>query len=309
MALLFLSDFDDPVAWRKALAAAAPDLEFRVWPEAGDITEIEVALVWQPPPGLLASLPQLRLVQSLGAGIDHLLADPELPRTVPIARLVDPSLTRQMVTYVLLAALDHHRDMAAYRAASARGEWQPVLPEDPTACRIGVMGQGAIGGAAAAAFAALQFDVAGWSRSPKAVPGVATYHGKDGLEAFLGRSDILICLLPLTHDTAGILDARLFARLPRGAYVINAARGAHLVEADLLAAIDGGHLSGAWLDVVHTEPLPADNPLWQHPAITLTPHIGGWVLPASAAATVVENLRRARAGERIDNMLDLPRGY
>jgi glyoxylate/hydroxypyruvate reductase A len=309
MALLFLSDFDDPLAWRQALAKAAPELEFRAWPEAGDVNDIDVALVWQPPPGLLASLPRLRLVQSLGAGIDHLLADAKLPRTVPIARLVDPSLTRQMVTYVLLAALDHHRDMAVYRAAQAKREWLPVLPQDPTACRIGVMGQGAIGAAAAAAFAALQFDVAGWSRSPKAVPDVTAYHGRDGLEAFLGRSDILICLLPLTDETAGILDGRLFASLPAGAYVINAARGAHLLEADLLAAIDGGHLSGAWLDVVHTEPPPTDSPLWRHPAITLTPHIGGWVLPASAAATVVENLRRARAGEPIDNVLDLTRGY
>jgi glyoxylate/hydroxypyruvate reductase len=309
MALLFVSDFDDPVAWRAALAGVAPDLEFRVWPQAGDVNDIDVALVWQPPSGLLASLPQLRLVQSLGAGIDHLLADPELPRTVPIARLVDPSLTRQMVTYVLLAALDHHRDMAAYRGAQAKGEWQPVLPQDTTACRIGVMGQGVIGAAAATAFAALQFDVAGWSRSPKAVPGVSAYHGKDGLEAFLARSDILICLLPLTDDTAGILDARLFAQLPAGAYVVNAARGGHLVEADLLAALDSGHLSGAWLDVFHAEPLPADSPFWQHPAITLTPHIGGWVLPDSGAETVVENWRRALSGKPIDNTLDLTRGY
>ncbi|MDP6952245.1 MAG: glyoxylate/hydroxypyruvate reductase A [Alphaproteobacteria bacterium] len=309
MALLFVSDFDDPVAWQEALAKAAPDLEFRVWPEAGDVNDIEVALVWQPPPGLLASLPRLRLVQSLGAGIDHLLADPQLPRTVPIARLVDPSLTRQMVTYVLLAALDHHRDMAAYRSAQAKGKWQPVLPQDPTACRIGVMGQGAIGAAAAQAFAALEFDVAGWSRSPKSVPGVSGYHGVDGLDAFLTRSDILVCLLPLTAETAGILDARLFAALPAGAYVINAARGAHMVDADLLAALESGHLSGAWLDVFHSEPLPADNPLWRHPAITLTPHIGGWVLPSSAATTIVENLRKARAGEPIDNILDLTRGY
>jgi glyoxylate/hydroxypyruvate reductase A len=257
----------------------------------------------------LASLPRLRLIQSLGAGIDHLLADPELPREVPIARLVDPSLSRQMVVYVLLAALDHHRDMGAYRAAQARSEWQPVLPQDPTACRVGVMGQGAIGGAAAQAFAALGFDVAGWSRSAKTILGVAGFHGADGLGIFLARSDILICLLPLTDDTAGILDARLFAQLPQGAYVVNVARGAHLVEADLLAAIDSGHLSGAWLDVFRIEPLPGDSPLWGHPAITLTPHIGGWVLPASAVVTVVENLRRVRAGEPIENALGLNRGY
>ena len=309
MALLFLSDFDDPVAWRQALASASPELEFRIWPEVGNVSEIEIALVWQPPAGLLASLPRLRLIQSLGAGIDHLLADPELPREVPIARLVDPSLSRQMVVYVLLAALDHHRDMGAYRAAQARSEWQPVLPQDPTACRVGVMGQGAIGGAAAQAFAALGFDVAGWSRSAKTILGVAGFHGADGLGIFLARSDILICLLPLTDDTAGILDARLFAQLPQGAYVVNVARGAHLVEADLLAAIDSGHLSGAWLDVFRIEPLPGDSPLWGHPAITLTPHIGGWVLPASAVVTVVENLRRVRAGEPIENALGLNRGY
>lgn len=309
MALLFASEFDDPVAWRAALAAAAPGLEMRIWPDAGDLADIEVALVWQPPPGLLARLPNLRLIQSLGAGIDHLLADPTLPRSVPVARMLDGSLTRQMVVYVLLAAFDLHRDMARYRAASARGDWCPALPGDPGACRIGVMGLGAMGGAVAQAFAGLGFAVAGWSRSPKRRDGVEGHHGPAGLKAFLARTDILVCLLPITPETEAILDAECFAALPAGAAVVNAARGGHLVEADLVAALESGHLSGAWLDVLGREPLPRDNPLWAHPKITVTPHIAAWVLPASAAPSVAENLRLARAGEPIPGALDIARGY
>ena len=309
MALLFVSDFDDPVAWRAALAEAAPGLEMRVWPEAGDLADIEVALVWEPPAGLLARLPNLRLVQSLGAGVDHLLADAALPRSVTVARMLDASLTRQMVVYALLAAFDLHRDMARYRVASARGDWRPALPGDPSACRVGVMGLGAIGGGVARAFAALGFAVAGWSRSPKRLEGIDGYHGRRGLEPFLARTDILVCLLPITPATERILDAACFAALPAGAAVVNAARGGHLVEADLVAALDSGHLSGAWLDVFADEPLPRLSPLWSHPRITVTPHIAAWVLPASAARSVAENLRRARAGEPIPGTLDIARGY
>jgi glyoxylate/hydroxypyruvate reductase A len=309
MAMLFQSPVDDPVAWADALTRLEPGLEVRVWPEVGRADDVEAALVWKPPAGLLASLPNLKLIQSLGAGIDHILADPELPGGVPVCRLVDDALTRQMVEYVTLAVLHHHRRMAEYQAFQARAEWRQLPPLETRHRRVGVMGLGVIGSAVAERLAAFDFRLAGWSRTAKALPNVAGFHGTDGLGAFLAATDVLVCLLPLTPETESILDAGLFAALPEGAYVINAARGGHLVEADLLAALDSGHLSGAWLDVCRDEPLPADSPLWRHPRITLTPHIAGWVLPETASALVIDNLRRVRAGAAPRHAVAGPRGY
>jgi glyoxylate/hydroxypyruvate reductase A len=269
MVLLFISDVDDPVAWTAALAAHEPGLAVRIWPDAGALDDIEAALVWQPPPGLLARCPNLKLIQSLTAGIHHILADPDLPAGVPIARIVDPALTRQMVAYTVLAVLHHHRRIDEYRAFQARAEWRQLAPADPHACRVGVMGLGVIGAAAAEALA--RFDFA--------------------------------------PETEGVLDADAFATLPQGAYVINIGRGAHLVEDDLVAAIDRGHLSGAWLDVCRSEPLPPASPLWRHPRITLTPHIAGLVLPRTASAQVIDNLRLVRAGAPPTNLVDPARGY
>ena len=308
MAMLFASSVDDPRAWGAALAAHAPELELRVWPDAGRADEIDSALVWRPEPGLLAALPALRVVFSLGAGVDHVFADDSLP-DVPVVRLVDPALTRQMVEYVVLAALHHHRRMDNYRAFQARAEWRQLAPNDAATRRVGVMGLGEIGRACAAALAGSGFAVAGWRRGAEAVPGIDCYHGVDGLGPFLARSDILVCLLPLTPETEGILGAETFARLPRGAYVVNAARGGHQDEAALLAALESGHLSGAWLDVGRTEPLPASSPLWRHPRVTLTPHIAGQVVPETAAAQVVENWRRVRAGQAPRHVVDPACGY
>lgn len=308
MALLFLSPDDPAEAWRAALCAAIPDLDFRIWPDVGDPAEIDLALVWQPPPGELARYPNLRAILSLGAGIDGLLAQPGLP-DVPIARMVDPSLTRTMTEYVVLATLRHHRAFDRFEREQRAARWSFALPPQAADRRVGVMGLGVLGGAAAASLAGHGFPVAGWSRKAKQLPGIESFAGPDGLPAFLARTDILICLLPLTRDTAGILNAATFAGLPRGAYLINVARGAHLVEDDLIAALDAGQLAGATLDVFREEPLPSDSPLWRHPLILVTPHVASYASPWTAAEEVAENIRRARAGEPLLHLVDRDRGY
>ena len=308
MALMFLSPDDPPEAWRAALLAAIPELDFRIWPEVGDPAGIDVALVWQPPPSELARYPNLRAILSLGAGIDGLLAQPGLP-DVPIARMVDPSLTRTMTEYVLLATLRHHRHFDRFERAQQAARWSFALPPQASDRRVGVMGLGVLGSAAAARLAEQGFPVAGWSREAKQLADVESFAGREGLAAFLARTDILVCLLPLTRDTAGILNAATFAGLPRGACVINVARGAHLVEADLIAALDSGQLAGATLDVFREEPLPPDNPLWRHSKVLITPHVASYASPQTAAEGVAENIWRARAGRTLLHQVDRDRGY
>jgi glyoxylate/hydroxypyruvate reductase A len=308
MALMFLS-FDDPAdAWRAALLAAVPDLDFRIWPEVGDPAEIDLALVWQPPPGELARYPNLRAILSLGAGIDGLLAQPGQP-DVPVARMVDPSLTRTMTEYVVLAVLRHHRQFDHFEREQRAGRWSYAFPPQAADRRVGIMGLGVLGGAAALSLASHGFPVAAWSRTGKELAGIEGFAGEQSLAAFLARTDILVCLLPLTADTAGILNAATFAGLPPGACLINVARGGHLVEADLIAALDSGQLAGATLDVFREEPLPPDNPLWRHPKVLITPHVASYASPLTAAEGVAENIRRARAGQPLLHQVDRGRGY
>jgi glyoxylate/hydroxypyruvate reductase len=308
MALMFLSADDPAEAWRTALLAEIPELDFRIWPEVGDLAAIDFALVWQPPPGELARYPNLRAILSLGAGIDGLLAQPGLP-DVPIVRMVDPSLTRTMTEYVVLATLRHHRQFDHFEREQTEARWSYAFPPQAADRRVGVMGLGVLGSAAAASLAAHGFPVAGWSRETRQLSGIESFAGRAGLPAFLARTDILVCLLPLTRDTAGILNAATFAGLPRGAYLINVARGAHLVEADLIAALDSGQLAGATLDVFRAEPLPAANPLWRHPKVLITPHIASYASPLTAAEGVAANIRRARAGQPLLHQVDRARGY
>jgi glyoxylate/hydroxypyruvate reductase A len=308
MALMFLSADDPAEAWRKALLAEIPELDFRIWPEVGDPAAIDLALVWQPPPGELARYPNLRAILSLGAGIDGLLAQQGLP-DVPIARMVDPSFTRTMTEYVVLATLRHHRQFDHFEREQRAARWSYAFPPQAVDRRVGIMGLGVLGSAAAASLAAHGFPVAGWSRETRQLSGIESFAGRAGLPAFLARTDILVCLLPLTRDTAGILNATTFAGLPRGACLINVARGAHLVEADLIGALDSGQLAGATLDVVREEPLPATNPLWRHPKVLITPHIASYASPLTAAEGVAANIRRARAGQPLLHQVDRATGY
>ncbi len=309
MALLFKSEIDRADLWAEALGGCAPDLEVRIWPEAGELSEIEYALVWKPPQGLLKSYPNLKLIFSLGAGVDHLTSDSELPEGVPVLRMVEPGLTAGMTEYVVMSVLMHHRRMVDYAGMQRDRVWE-VLPTPLAADRkVGVMGLGVLGADAAAALAGLGFDVAGWSRSPKSVPGVAAFHGADQLEPFLARSEILVCLLPLTAETGGILNARTLALLPRGAALINVGRGELLVEEDLLPALDAGQVTAATLDVFASEPPAPEHPFWTHPRVVLTPHCASITVPDSGARAVVENIRRFEAGEALLHVADLGRGY
>jgi glyoxylate/hydroxypyruvate reductase A len=308
VALLFYSNEDDPEAWRQELRSRIPDLDFRLWPAVGDPQDIDVALVWLPPPGLLAGLPGLRVVLSLGAGIDSLLADPTLP-DLPLCRMIDPSLTASMAEYALALVLRYHRDLEFYASQQRVGRWRFRLPRPAATRSVGVMGLGTLGSATATLLAGHGFRVRGWSRSRRALDGVASFAGRDELGTFLAETEILVCLLPLTVDTDGILGADLFARLPKGARLINLARGRHLVEPDLLDALTTGRLAHATLDVLSEEPLPAAHPFWRHPRITVTPHSASYSLAATGAEVVAENIRRVASGEPLLHRVDRARGY
>src|SRR4029077_14478740 len=227
--------------------------------EIGNPKDIDAALVWKPPAGLLASLPNLKMIASLGAGVDHLLEDATLPRHVPIVRLIDPYMTEAMSEYVLTQVLRLHRQDFAYRAQQRERVWRELPQLNASERRVGVLGLGELGSDAARKLAVLGFKVAGWSRRERRLPGLESFHGPEGLIALARRSEILVCLLPLTRETTGILDGRLFATMPRGAAIVNAARGAPLVDADLLAALESGQLSAAVLDVFVEEPLPTEH--------------------------------------------------
>lgn len=282
----------------------------QVWPDTGAIEAVTFALVWHPPPGALKALPNLKALSSMGAGIDHLVANPEVSAHLPIARIVDPELIQSMTEYIVTATLLHFRDFDLYRNHQSATRWQPEPPKSIRDIKVGIMGIGMLGGDAATRLRAIGFDVVGWSRNPKQHPALSrSYAGPDELTAFLDEARILVCLLPLTPETKGILDRNVFASLQKGAYIINVARGAHLVEADLLDALESGHLSGACLDVFEQEPLPPSHPFWDHPDITVTPHIASITDPASAAPQVVENYRRASAGKALLNQVDLKHGY
>lgn len=308
MAVLYSSQGMPAEPFRAALLRRQPALDFRVWPATGPVDEIEFALVWRPPPGDLARYPNLRAIFCLGAGVDSLLRDASLP-DVPIVRLVDRALTAGMTEYVLLHVLRYHRRMPELEALQQRRVWDPLVSPPPWERRVGIMGLGALGGDAAAKLVLLGFDVAGWSRSEKSLQGVRCFHGADGLVPFLGRSDVLVCLLPLTADTEGILDARTLGALPKGAFLVNCARGGHVVEEDLLAALDSGHVAHATLDVFRDEPLPPASRFWTHPRVTVTPHNASDTNAESAADGLIEGMHAARLGRPLKNLVDRKRGY
>jgi len=309
MALIFYSESDRYDAWRDALHAAVPDLEFRPWEEPGDPADIEFALVWLPPQGALRQFPNLKAILNLGAGVDALLKDPTLPDGVPVVRMVDDDLAICMAEYVLLHVLRYHREQPALDAQQRAHDWRMIASPAAMHRRVGILGLGAMGGEAARLLVGAGFDVAGWSRRPKDLPGVQSFHGEVGRAAFLARSEILVCLLPLTPETEGILDRDLFQALPAGAYLINAGRGGHQVESDILAALDSGQLAGATLDVFREEPLPTASPFWDHPKVTVTPHNASITNPQSAVRHVCESIRRVRAGEPLRNVVDPDLGY
>jgi glyoxylate/hydroxypyruvate reductase A len=309
MALLFISENDDPSVWKAELAKAIPGLEVRIWPDSGDAGDIEFALAWNPPPGLLASFPNLRFIQALGMGIDHFLTDPDLPKTVPLARLVDPDMARQMSEFVVHAVLRFHRQATLYAHHQDNRLWRQEAIPDTGNATVGIMGLGVLGADAAAKLDAIGFRVRGWSLRPHDAENIESFHGPNGFEEFMRETQFLVCLLPLNGSTADIINKDTLGMLPEGAYVINVARGGHVVEDDLLDAVNSGHIAGAALDVFRSEPLAPDHPFWPHPKIHVTPHIAALTNPITAARLVAENIRRAADGQPPDNLIDPKRGY
>jgi glyoxylate/hydroxypyruvate reductase A len=300
--------------WPDVLRAHAKTRELRIWPHAiGNPDDVAYACVWNSPHGLLAGFPNLKAIINLGAGVDHLLADPTLPR-VPVARVAHADLTTRVTEYVVLHALMHHRRQRLYDAQQRQRLWRPHDQPAASEVSVGVMGLGVIGSNVADALGRLGFKTAGWSRTAKDLPGVETFHGNAGLDAFLARTEILVCLLPGTRDTEGILNLGLFRKLKRdgsagGAFLINAGRGQLQIDADIIAALDEGGLEGATLDVFPQEPLPPGSPLWVHPKVTVTPHNAGDISPRAFAPHVIAQIERFERGAPLDNVVDRTRGY
>lgn len=294
--------------WRATLQELLPELDCRSWDAAGDPAAIEYAAVWRPPAGGLRWFSNLRAICSIGAGVDHVFADPQLPPGVPILRISGPELSQRMAEYVALQVLRYHRRMPALEERQARAAWEAVITPLASARTVGLMGLGSMGRAAARALLALGFRVCAWTRSARTVEAIENFHGRDGLPVFLACTDILVCLLPLTAETSGILNRENFATLPRGAYLINAGRGEHLIDDDLIAALDSGQLAGATLDVFRTEPLPAEHRFWRHPKITVTPHVASLIDPLTGGRLVAEAIRAFRAGQPT-GVVDPARGY
>lgn len=297
--------------WTTPLAEMAPDLNVVVQGrDTYDPKSIDYALGFRPEPGLLGSLPNLKVVFSLGAGVDGFLIDPKYPKQVPLVRFVDHQLSREMAQYCVMHALIHHRQQRLFDQLQREKKWRQSIPPRRTEdTRIGILGLGEIGTLVAERLRDHDFQMAGWSRTRKKIDGVESFAGHGELAKFLARSDILICLLPLTADTHHILNAKTFALLPKDAFVINVARGGHLKEDDLVAAIDSGHLSGATLDVFESEPLPESSPLWSHPQITVTPHIAAISDPRVMAKNAVDGIMLHKAGKPLQNVVDFARGY
>lgn len=271
---------------------------------------IDYVMSFTPPPGKIASLPNLKAAFCLGAGVDGFLSDPAYPRHLPLVRFVDSTLSAEMAQYVLMQILIHHRRQRFFDAAQRDGQWrQQTLTRRTEDTHVGFLGLGEIGAFAAKRLIDLGFPVSGWSRTRKDVPGLKSFAGDGALNDFLGGADILVCLLSLTRKTRGILNANTFAALPKGAFVINVARGAHLIEADLIAALDRGHLCGAALDVFEAEPLPPESPLWHHANVTITPHIAAVSQPGVVLKYIRDGIAAFERGEMPATVVDVNTAY
>ncbi|WAP69913.1 2-hydroxyacid dehydrogenase [Jiella pelagia] len=310
--LLSVTGFD-PSRWWQALHDAAPERKIVLdAADAGD-EPIDYAVVWKQPPGLLTTLPDLKAIFSLGAGVDHILTDRELP-DVPIVRIVADDLKERMSEYVVWRVLDHFRRGRAYRQQQAQKIWHERMQPAAREITVGIMGLGVLGIDAAAKLQVLGFDVVGWSRSEKTVPGVQTFAGDAGLGPFLATSDILVVLLPLTADTRGIIDGPLLSRLKRdtllgGPVLINAGRGGLQDETAILAALDEDRLMEASLDVFTVEPLPAESRLWSHPKVFVTPHAAALSDPDALAPIIMRQIAAHQRGEPLENVVDRRAGY
>lgn len=296
----------DAKPWAEKIAKSDLVSKVHVWPTEEDLSKVEALFVWKPlDAGVIQRLPDLKWVSSLGAGVDHLVGDEQIPSDVPITRIVDPYLTRDMTNYCIMGVMMHQRSMDEHRANQRSSKWDRIPYSN---LKVGVMGLGELGGHCAYHLAQLGFEVSGFSRTKKSIEGVKCYQQSE-IKTFLAPLDVLINLLPVTPQTESILNAELFGQLPRGSYLINVARGNHLVEEDLIKALDEGRLTGALLDVFRQEPLPEDHPFWKHPKVKITPHVASVTSPDSAIQSLLENIERLKEGKDLKHVVDRDAGY
>jgi glyoxylate/hydroxypyruvate reductase len=306
MSIAIISPGRDPKVWIEALRHHLPEIDLQVYPQIDRPEAVEMALVWQHPPGFLCSLPNLKLISSLGAGVDHILSDPSVGEELPIVRIVDEKLTWSMTNYVILGVMNFHRQLVRYQEDQRKKVWDMSNPEIPV--KIGVMGVGALGGDVMDKLHGLGFEVVGFGFSEK-TDFRYPYFAKAQLNQFLAEINVLVCLLPLTPETEGILNLEFFQACKKGTYLINVARGKHLVEEDLLSALNQGYLSGALLDVFRVEPLPQEHPFWGEERIQITPHIASVTNPKAAAPQIIANYKRLKASQPLLNLVNRTRGY
>lgn len=308
MTFVYKAEHSRGKIWAELFARKAPEVDFRIWPDIGDPGKVRFLAVWEPPENIAEQFPNLEILFSIGAGVDQIDFS-KIPEKLPVVRMIEPGLTRAMCEYVLWAVLSIHRDMPAYRRQQQQKNWTSLRVWPSSKRRVGVMGLGQLGRAVLQQLNSLDFQCLGWSRTAHQIDSVQCFHGALMLNVFLSQCDILICLLPLTDSTRGILSADLFKHLPKGAALVHVGRGEHLQPSDLLNALDSGQLADAILDVTMPEPLPAESPLWSHPNIAITPHIASMTQPETAIDVVLDNIQRHRAGLPLLGLVDRARGY
>ena len=309
MTMLLLNPFRGTnEGWQAALQDAVDGLEVRIWPEVGNPQDIEYILIGRIDLAELPQLPNLKLMVSLFAGVDGLLANPNLP-AAPLVKAEPMTGDRSLTEYAITHVLRHHRNLPAYQAQQARCEWKGLPHKRAAERTVGFLGYGLLSKPMADLLTILNFNVIAWTRTPKPDAPIEVFHGPEGFDDFLRCSEITVCMLPLTGATEGILNAAAFAKMPEGAAVINLGRGAHVIDADLIAALDSGHLAAATLDVTSPEPLPPESPLWDHAQVTIMPHVARQPDISDSLPLVVENLRRVNSGEPLQQLVDRDAGY
>ncbi|QED37923.1 glyoxylate/hydroxypyruvate reductase A [Antarcticibacterium arcticum] len=306
MSVLVISPGRDPEVWAKELRNQHPGMNVYVYPEDHEKEEVEFAVSWKHPRGIFKNYPNLKVIASMGAGVDHITSDPEIPEHIKITRVIDEDLSSDMSAFVLGLILDHMRNISLHHSSK---KWEPKKYQRIRDVKVGILGMGVLGTAVAKSLQLNGFQVSGWANSTREQEEIKIYSGADQMEDLLRETSVLVNLLPLTPQTENILNKDLFQKLPKGAYVINVARGEHLNEHDLLEMIDSGHLSGASLDVFRKEPLPEEHPFWAHSKIQITPHIASITNPGSVVPQIIENYERMTEEEELMNVVERQKGY